>query len=523
MKLWQKMMLAPAVAVAMMVMMGIGAYMALQHQHNVMHRVVSEELARQTELLTIRGEIAHSHARAYRIISWINSVGQAQANSELDAVRARLEAMRMRLNKLGLQSAAKGTDAAAVTDSLAKYKKSVDDAVDLASVDAATGAAAMQTSDQAYQDLAKQLDALVDRESKSAHEQMAQADASAAVTLGMIAVMCLMAVCATTWVALWGTRRMTASVRQAVQAAQAIARGDLTVRLSSEGHDEIAELLRALRTMTDSLEKTVGHVQFAADTIRIASQEISIGNTDLSQRTEQQASSLQLTASSMQQLTETVNQNTEASRQASAMADSASEVARRGGEVVEQVVSTMDEIHQSSSKIADITNVIDGIAFQTNILALNAAVEAARAGEQGRGFAVVASEVRALAQRSADAAREIKSLIQTSVQRVSSGSQLVGDAGRTMKDIVSSVERVTHIMAEISSATEEQAKGLRQINQAVNQLDTMTQQNAAMVEQSAAAAGSLTTQAQSLAAVINTFRVSIRDERASCAEPAVVD
>ena len=512
MKLRQKMMLAPAVAIGLMVLMGVLVFLALQRQQGLMHRMASEDMARQADILQVQASMANAHARAYRIISWISSVGQAQATSDLQAVHARWDEAQQRLQHEGLLQGKEG-----VGTLLAQYRKSVDDAVDLASVDAATGAAAMQTADQHYQRLDKALSVALDHVSASVNDQLARNDRSATWTRIMMAVLCLLAVGVTSAVAAWGTRRVMGPVHQAVQATQAIAAGDLTVELDDRGDDEIAELLHALKAMAHSLESTVGRIQQAAETIHVASSEISTGNADLSQRTEQQAGNLQMTAGSMHQLTETVTQNTQASHQASDMAASASEVARRGGDVVEQVVSTMEGIHESSSRIGDITNVIDGIAFQTNILALNAAVEAARAGEQGRGFAVVAGEVRALAQRSAEAAKEIKALIQDSVARVDSGSQLVSDAGRTMKDVVGAVERVNHIIREISAATEEQARGLRQINQAVGQLDTMTQQNAAMVEQSAAAADSLKSQAQSLAAVINTFRVRQQRSRAELA------
>ncbi|MBG6079198.1 methyl-accepting chemotaxis protein [Rubrivivax gelatinosus] len=270
------------------------------------------------------------------------------------------------------------------------------------------------------------------------------------------------------------------------------------------------------------IEKTLAEVRASADSIRTASDEIATGNLDLSQRTEQTASSLQQTASSMSQLTGTVQQSADSARQANQLAGSAADTAQRGGEVVAQVVSTMDKINTSSKKIADIIGVIDGIAFQTNILALNAAVEAARAGEQGRGFAVVAGEVRALAQRSAAAAREIKTLIGDSVDKVEAGARLVGDAGSTMQEIVASVQRVTDIIGEISAATHEQSSGIGQVNSAVNQLDQMTQQNAALVEQSAAAAGSLREQGTRLAELVATFHLTQTASAAPALAQAVI-
>ncbi|MBK1690334.1 methyl-accepting chemotaxis protein [Rubrivivax gelatinosus] len=284
------------------------------------------------------------------------------------------------------------------------------------------------------------------------------------------------------------------------------ARGDVTFEPAHLPAQSPAahRLQQALR----HIEKTLAAVRTSADSIRTASSEIATGNLDLSQRTEQTAGNLQQTASSMVQLTGNVQQSADAARQANQLAGSAADTAQRGGVVVSQVVSTMDQINTSSKRIADIIGVIDGIAFQTNILALNAAVEAARAGEQGRGFAVVAGEVRALAQRSAAAAREIKTLIGDSVDKVEAGARLVGDAGSTMQEIVASVQRVTDIIGEITAATSEQSTGIGQVNAAVSQLDQMTQQNAALVEESAAAAGSLREQGTRLAELVATFHLT---------------
>jgi methyl-accepting chemotaxis protein len=291
------------------------------------------------------------------------------------------------------------------------------------------------------------------------------------------------------------------------QHVQRIGDGDLSQPLASPRRDEIGAITRAVETMRDALVRVVSQVRQGTDTIATASSEIASGNQDLSSRTEQQASSLEETAASMEELTSTVKQNADNARQANQLAASASEVAVRGGSVVGQVVDTMSAINTSSKKIVDIISVIDGIAFQTNILALNAAVEAARAGEQGRGFAVVASEVRSLAQRSAAAAKEIKVLIDDSVGKVGTGSAQVAEAGRTMDEIVASVKRVTDIMGEISSASQEQTSGIEQVNQAIAQMDQVTQQNAALVEEAAAAASSLQEQAGHLVQAVGVFRV----------------
>lgn len=289
--------------------------------------------------------------------------------------------------------------------------------------------------------------------------------------------------------------------------AESVAAGDLSRQIDTSSNDEVGDLVRALKAMNDSLSGIVSRVRQASDSITTGSGEIAAGSADLSQRTEQQASSLQQTASSMEQLTATVKNNAETSHQANQLASSASHAALQGGEVMSKVVGTMEDISQSSRKISDIIGVIDGIAFQTNILALNAAVEAARAGEQGRGFAVVASEVRSLAQRSANAAREIKSLIGESVAKVEAGSSLVNTAGQSMQEIVTQVRRVTDLIADISAASSEQAQGIGQVSTAVSQLDHVTQQNAALVEESAAAAESLRHQATLLNDVMASFKL----------------
>ncbi|QKQ47945.1 methyl-accepting chemotaxis protein [Achromobacter denitrificans] len=287
-----------------------------------------------------------------------------------------------------------------------------------------------------------------------------------------------------------------------------ISAGDFTARIEVRSTNEIGHLFAAIKRMQESLTRTVSAVRRGVDEINVGSREISAGNTDLSSRTEQQAASLEETAASMEELASTVKQNADNARQANQLAASASDVAERGGSAVSEVVSTMQEISASSRKISEIVSVIDGIAFQTNILALNAAVEAARAGEQGKGFAVVAGEVRSLAQRSAQAAKEIKGLIEDSVTKVGAGSQQVERAGATMQEIVASVKRVTDIMGEISAASEEQSSGIDQVNRAVSQMDEVTQQNAALVEQAAAAAGSLQEQAQRLAEAVSVFKIN---------------
>ena len=342
---------------------------------------------------------------------------------------------------------------------------------------------------------------LSDKESKSARGTYA----SAKLTLAALIVAALVVGGAA---AVLITRSITGPIGRAVQVATTVAAGDLSSRIVVRGKDETAQLLQALARMNDSLATIVGQVRTSSESIATGSAQIAIGNADLSQRTEEQASNLQQTAASMEELSGTVKNSAATAGHASELATVASAAAVRGGEVVGTVVQTMQDIAASSKKIADIIGVIDGIAFQTNILALNAAVEAARAGEQGRGFAVVASEVRSLASRSAEAAKEIKTLIAASVEKVEAGARQVDIAGTSMTDIVAQVQRVSGLIAEISNAAGEQSTGIGQVGDAVAQLDQVTQQNAALVEESAAAAESLRTQAARLAEAVQVFKLA---------------
>ncbi|WP_265113049.1 methyl-accepting chemotaxis protein [Herbaspirillum sp. alder98] len=330
------------------------------------------------------------------------------------------------------------------------------------------------------------------------------AGAATMLMIGMASIAALLAVL----VGYSVMRSITRPLNAAIDVAQKVAAGDLTVQVETSSRDETGRLLAALQHMRDGLVSAVGQVRNGSDAISVAAREIATGNADLSSRTESQAAALEETASSMDELTGGVSQNAENARQANLLVMNASQVASRGGDVVSQVVETMREIKDSSRKIVDIIGVIDGIAFQTNILALNAAVEAARAGEQGRGFAVVAAEVRALAQRSAGAAKEIAGLIQASVKKVDAGSALVDTAGQTMHNIVDSVRHVADIMVEISAASDEQSRGIEQVNRAIGQIDEMTQQNSALVEQAAAAAQTMQDQAQALERGVAIFKLA---------------
>ncbi|MBV8620161.1 MAG: MCP four helix bundle domain-containing protein [Curvibacter sp.] len=358
----------------------------------------------------------------------------------------------------------------------------------------------METADQGLSTLSTQA-----TEAMQAAQAQMQSDINRQI--GLMVGLLVIALVVLIPLTVLSVRGLAHAITQARDLAERIAQGDLSNEVSSDATDELGQLVSAMGSMQQSLRDLVRQVLQATESIATASTEIASGNNDLSQRTEQTAANLQKTSSSMEDLTLNVQQSAESSRQASSLASSASSVAQEGGQVVSKVVSTMEEIRSASRKIGDITGVIDGIAFQTNILALNAAVEAARAGEQGRGFAVVAGEVRSLAQRAAQAAREIKSLIGASEAKVESGAELVQQAGTTMSDVVVSVQRVAQIVADITHAASDQSTGIGDVNQAIAQLDQVTQQNAALVEESAAAAQSLQGQAEQLEHLVRRFRL----------------
>jgi methyl-accepting chemotaxis protein len=447
---------------------------------------------------------------AMRNIGLQSDVSLMQKEEEkVKANRARYDAARAKLQGLGLDDAEKK-----VVNEISALQSDVDaafkEAMGQIMAFNAEGAAKVIAGriDPLNQQTLAALNKLVDLQQTAVNkfkEDSAKADRT--LTMWMV-VLAAVAVGVGVLCALVITKSITGPLSGAVEVAQKVAAGELTSQVTVEGQDETSELLQALKDMNDSLVTTVGQVRASTDTITTASHEIASGNADLSARTESQASSLEETASSMENLTSTVKQNADNARQANQLAVSASSVAEKGGQVVSQVVDTMGSIKESSSKIVDIIGVIDGIAFQTNILALNAAVEAARAGEQGRGFAVVASEVRNLAQRSAAAAKEIKALIDDSVEKVDAGGRLVDEAGQTMGLIVTSIKQVADIMGEITAATLEQSHGIEEVNAAIGQMDEMTQQNAALVEEAAAAAESMQEQADKLASAVSIFKLA---------------
>jgi methyl-accepting chemotaxis protein len=507
MTLRPKLMTAPALVCAVLVLALIGFVAVMRSFQSNSHESYQDSTRRQLAISGVQDKLADAHVMLYRTIAIIGSMDEGQIAAKRQAIPSHAKGVRD-LVAQSLSQADRSSEPVKVFDQrLSQYVKAADNAIDLSTVDPNTGVAALQTADADYKQVVAQLAVLVALVEKQSGATVAELEAHARSNQLLIAGLCLLAGAGAmyfSWVIQGGVVR---DIQRAVEAADHVAQGHFDRILASDRDDEIGQLQSALGLMVKELSASMNVVQDAAHSIGQASSEIASGNNDLSRRTESTASSLQQTASSMVQLTSTVQQTAEAARSANGLASSATSAARRGGEVMGQVVANMTQIDTASRKINEIISVIDGIAFQTNILALNAAVEAARAGEQGRGFAVVAGEVRSLAKRSADAAREIKSLISTSTERVEEGTRLVEEAGNSMHDIVSGVERVTQIISEITNAAQQESDGIGQVNIAVAQLDQMTQQNASLVEESAAAAESLREQARSLSDVVGKVRL----------------
>ena len=499
-------------SLVLLVIIGAMGFIALDRTRGTLEVLFSQRVQTLTDMSDLRTALGDLRRAEKDIIINFNNTVEVAALRE--SWGKTLAALRKSLADVRQVQAGDAAFVAAIDKSLDEIKQyeagivPIFDQIERAQIDGAGGGA--------YADRLKThmeaTDQLFSRLATSAREQMQEArqgvDALAATMSGLIGVALVLALAVLIPLTYLSVRSITRSLAQARDLAERIAGGDLSRDTQALNHDEVGQLVTAMGRMQQSLRGLVRQVQDAAGNISTASSEIATGNHDLSQRTEQTAANLEEAASSMEMLTSTVQQSAQASRQASDFASSAAEVAARGGAVVSQVVSTMDQITTSSRKIADITGVIDSIAFQTNILALNAAVEAARAGEQGRGFAVVASEVRSLAQRSAAAASDIKGLIHNSVTAVDGGVRHVEDAGAAMKEIVASVQRVGDIIGEITAAASEQSAGIGQVNQSVGEIDRMTQQNAALVEESAAAAESLREQAARLSKVVQQFRLA---------------
>ena len=510
MKVWHKILLAPGMAIVFLIVLGATAYGVLRQQNAALVELFSVRFVSYQLAARASHEIGEVHANVYRLFTWIGNLKEDRIKQVAGEQMRKLDEVVKGVGEFGARADLEPAErklAEAALKKIAKYRKDVDTAMDLATVDVNTGMSAMQTADFSFQELMKDFRDLVEVETKLAQDDYDGANAAFARVMAVLLVIVALALAASLSVALVMSRKIVRPIENAILTAGRIAGGDLTADITVTGSDETAALLQALKDMNGNLKKIVGEVRGGTDSVTTASREIAQGNADLSTRTEEQASALEETSASMQQMTATVSQNAQNAGKANELAAQAAGVAVKGGEMVREAVGTMNGITESSKKIADIIGVIDGIAFQTNILALNAAVEAARAGEQGRGFAVVASEVRSLAQRSAAAAKEIKDLITDSVSKVDAGSRQVNDAGRTMDEIVASVKKVTTLIAEITAASQEQAQGIEQVSETMTQLEKVTQQNAAMVEQASAAAGSLEDQSKALAGAVAVFRL----------------
>ena len=508
MKLAHKLLLPPLLCAA--AALGCGALYAVasHHQQGQARELAEQGRGQQRALERVRVQFVQMRGDVLRTLALIASMDDATVAAARKALGERGQDIQRTLAALGeAGDASTREQLAAMAPLLASYLRQCDRAIDLSGTDPNIGVAGMRSAENTFAEAAKVLDALATHnEARLAAQAAAAGTHALRLSLALGGVMLLGTASALGFG--WRVqRRVVRQLDDAVQLSRAVADGNLVVDLRVQGDDEVASLQRSLAAMVGGLRESIATVQGATQHIGLAAEEISGGAGALAQRTQETSGALQLAASSMTELSSTVNHTAESARTADQLAAGAAGVAQRGGEVVAEVVQTMGEINASSRRIADIIGTIDGIAFQTNILALNAAVEAARAGEQGRGFAVVAGEVRALAQRSASAAREIKTLIGTSVDKVEAGARLVDDAGKTMQELVGGVRQVSSLIAEISAATGEQSAGILHVNSSVAQLDSATQHNADMVQRSAAAAASLEQQARRLAEVVARFRI----------------
>jgi len=494
----------------MLIVGGAMGVLGLRATNGTVQNMYTHEMASSESIHLMMQDLLQARAALYRVAMRPSELGADDTIKRAEGLFAESEAAWQKYLSLPVNDDAEKALAADVTEKRKLYVKELNNDLIGALRDGLIDDAnviLLERGPVLYEALQKSADALADAQTKAAatgyeESQTLYGRFRMAAVGGVLAGLLVVAISA-----FYLVRAIDGPLQEMLIQFNTIAAGDLTRTINVRSRNEMGRLMEGLQRMQSQLTLTVAKVREGSASIGTATTQIAAGNLDLSSRTEQQAASLEETASSMEELTSTVKQNADNARQANQLAISASDVAVRGGSVVSQVVTTMASIDQSAKRIVDIIGVIDGIAFQTNILALNAAVEAARAGEQGRGFAVVASEVRSLAQRSANAAKEIKGLIDDSVDKVGTGSKLVAQAGETMKEVVTSVKHVTDIMSDILAASQEQSAGIEQVNTAISQMDQVTQQNAALVEQAAAAAASLQEQASALSETVSVFKV----------------
>jgi methyl-accepting chemotaxis protein len=504
-----KLLLAPGLVLVLLMFLSGAAYYGMVRQNASLENMVQVRAARLKTAADVSGDAKYAHANIYQLLAWINgSFAPARLKALIADIGRKHDAIAVQLNSLAaISDPAERKLVDTSIKALAAYRKSVTETIEMAQVDQSIATNSMQKAEKEFVALGSQLAELSALE-KALSESAYGAAKEEFRTLGLaMAALVLLSIALSMLATFLVRRAMLADIRAISDVVAELAQGRLSASASSDGRDEIADTSRALDRTIGTLNTALRSILASVRSIDTASQEIATGNLDLSTRTEMQAGSLEQTASAMETLTVAVKDNANNARLATELAASAATLAANGGKAVDRAVSTMESIKASSRKIVEIIGVIDGISFQTNILALNAAVEAARAGEQGRGFAVVAAEVRTLAQRSAAAAKEIKSLIAASVAIIDGGSASVNEAGSSMGNIVASVQQVNDIIARISVASTEQAEGIAEVNHAVGQMDDMTQQNAALVEEAAAAAASLHEQTINLAQAVSIFKI----------------
>ena len=510
-RIGQKLLLAPGLVLVLLTMLSAAAWYGMVRQNASLENMVQVRAARLQAVADVAGEARFAHANIYQLLAWVNgSFAQNRLAALTTDIGSKHAAVADKLAALGkVADAAERAPIEASLGALTRYRKAVNETIEMASVDQSIATNSMQKAEQQFVALDAELARLAALEKKLSVDAHAAAKDEFRALGWTMAGLVVLSIGLSLAVTMLVRRAMHGSSISIAQTVAELAEGRLDAPPNKAlGRDEIADTARALDHTIARLNAALHSVMDSVRSIDTASQEIASGNLDLSTRTEMQAGSLEQTASTMETLTTAVKDNADNARQASSLAAEAAQLAARGGQAVERAVSTMESIQASSRKIVEIIGVIDGISFQTNILALNAAVEAARAGEQGRGFAVVAAEVRTLAQRSAAAAKEIKALIADSVTIIESGNASVLDAGASMGDIVSSVSQVNDIIKRISVASTEQADGIAEVNRAVGQMDSMTQQNAALVEEAAAAAESLHEQTVNLSRAVAIFRIA---------------